>query len=50
MAQYRPFAIWDGESTLPNGIEQYQNILVGEADQTYNNLGGLDWWAGPDES
>lgn len=50
MAQYRPFAIWDGESTLPSGIAQNQNILIGESDQEYYNLGGFDWWAGPDES
>lgn len=50
MAQYRPFAIWDGESTLPSGIARNQNILIGEADQEYYNLGGFDWWAGPDES
>lgn len=50
MAQYRPFAIWDGISSIPSGTSQSQNILIGVADQNYNNLGGLDWWAGPDES
>lgn len=50
MAQYRPFAIWDGVSTIPGGTSQSQNILIGVADQNYNNLGGFDWWAGPDES
>lgn len=50
MAQYRPFAIWDGESTIPSGVAQNQNILIGETDQEYYNLGGFDWWAGPDES
>lgn len=50
MAQYRPFAIWDGVSSIPSGTSQSQNILIGVADQNYKNLGGLDWWAGPDES
>lgn len=50
MAQYRPFAVWDGTSTIPSGTSQSQNILIGVADQNYNNLGGFDWWAGPDES
>lgn len=50
MAQYRPFAFWDGVSTLPSGISQSQNILIGVDDQDYYNLGGLTWWAGPDES
>jgi hypothetical protein len=50
MAQYRPFAIWDGESSLPSGITRNQNILIGVADQEYYNLGGFDWWAGADES
>jgi hypothetical protein len=50
MAQYRPFAHWDGTSALPSGISQSQNILVGVENQNYYNLGGLTWWAGPDES
>jgi hypothetical protein len=50
MAQYRPFAVWNGTSSLPSGIDQSQNILIGVADQNYYNLGGFDWWAGPDES
>ena len=50
MAQYRPFAIWDGVSSLPSGIDQNQNILIGVADQNYYRLGDIDWWAGPDES
>lgn len=50
MAQFRPFAIWDGISALPSGINQSQYILIGVDNQNYNNLGGFTWWAGPDES
>lgn len=48
MAQFRPFAIKTG-SNVPSGTSQYQNILVGVAEQNYNNL-EYDWVAGPDES
>jgi len=50
MAQYRPFAIWDGESTIPSGVNRIQNILIGVADRDYHNFSGFDWWAGADES
>jgi hypothetical protein len=47
MAQFRPFAMKTG-SNVPAGTTQYQNILVGTAQQNYNNL-EYDWVAGPDE-
>jgi hypothetical protein len=50
LAQFRPFAIWDGISALPSGINQSQYILIGVDNQNYYNLGGFTWWAGPDES
>jgi hypothetical protein len=47
MAQFRPFAIKTGLN-VPEGTDQYQNILVGVDQQNYNDL-EYDWVAGPDE-
>lgn len=49
MAQFRPFAITQTPLSLPEGTVGVGNIVIGVEDQDYNNLGGLDFFAGPDE-
>jgi len=49
MAQFRPFAITQTPLSLPVGTTGVGNIVIGVADQDYNNLEGLDFFAGPDE-
>ena len=49
MSLKRPFAYNTG-STI-NGTVQYGYLAVGFDSQTYaNNIGGVKWWMGPDES
>lgn len=49
MAQFRPFAITQTPGSLPAGTTGVGNIVIGVTDQDYNNLEGLDFFAGPDE-
>jgi hypothetical protein len=49
MAQFRPFAITQNPGSPPIGTSVVGNIVIGVDNQNYDGLGGLDWYAGPDE-
>lgn len=49
MAHFRPFAITQTPLSIPDGTINIDNIVVGVDNQNYDGLGGLDWFAGPDE-
>lgn len=49
MAHFRPFAITQTPGSIPDGTTNVDNIVIGVDNQNYDGLGGLDWFAGPDE-
>jgi hypothetical protein len=49
MAQFRPFAITQTPLSIPDGTTSIGNIVIGVDNQNYDGLGGLDWFASPDE-